>query len=124
MYGILQADAYLLQILGMNETNDEPIWFMRKRLQRRVSFHYALGGAGFCISRKLAMAMRPHATAPQFIRIVASIALPDDCVVGYIITHILNVSLISADFFHTHLEDLQAIREPDLLSQVSVIIPF
>ena len=58
------------------------------------------------------------------VRTSASIALPDDYIIGYLITHLLNVSLVHADLLHTQADDLSAFSERDLLKQVTLGVIF
>ncbi|GLD64226.1 beta-1,3-N-acetylglucosaminyltransferase radical fringe isoform X1, partial [Lates japonicus] len=54
-----------------------------------VKFWFATGGAGFCISRGLALKMSPWASLGNFISTAEKIRLPDDCTIGYIIEALL-----------------------------------
>nr|XP_057902652.1 beta-1,3-N-acetylglucosaminyltransferase lunatic fringe-like isoform X2 [Doryrhamphus excisus] len=73
---------------------------------RKVSFWFATGGAGFCLSRSLAISMRPWASDGAFAATAEHIRLPDDCVVGYIAGALLGVGLVRSPLFHSHLESL------------------
>ncbi|XP_039266893.2 beta-1,3-N-acetylglucosaminyltransferase lunatic fringe-like [Styela clava] len=105
---------------GFNETTNETTWVMPQSTFQRVAFHYALGGAGFCISRQLAVDMKEYALGSRLMHMAASINLPDDCVFGYIITHQLNVSLITTNLVHTHMENLTLIPKSSLQQQVTL----
>uniref|UniRef100_A0A3Q4I2H9 O-fucosylpeptide 3-beta-N-acetylglucosaminyltransferase n=1 Tax=Neolamprologus brichardi TaxID=32507 RepID=A0A3Q4I2H9_NEOBR len=72
-----------------------------------VKFWFATGGAGFCISRGLALKMSPWASLGNFISTAEKIRLPDDCTIGYIIEALLEVALTHTHLFHSHLENLQ-----------------
>ncbi|ELK28989.1 Beta-1,3-N-acetylglucosaminyltransferase lunatic fringe [Myotis davidii] len=48
---------------------------------RPVHFWFATGGAGFCISRGLALKMSPWASGGHFVSTAERIRLPDDCTV-------------------------------------------
>ncbi|KAJ9590164.1 hypothetical protein L9F63_016720, partial [Diploptera punctata] len=52
---------------------------------QKISFWFATGGAGFCLSRSLALKMMPVASGGKFISIGEKIRLPDDVTMGYII---------------------------------------
>ncbi|XP_077379804.1 beta-1,3-N-acetylglucosaminyltransferase lunatic fringe-like [Festucalex cinctus] len=73
---------------------------------RKVVFWFATGGAGFCLSRGLAMKMRPWASEGAFSSTAERIRLPDDCAVGYIVGALLGVGLTRSPLFHSHLESL------------------
>ncbi|XP_043086864.1 beta-1,3-N-acetylglucosaminyltransferase radical fringe isoform X2 [Puntigrus tetrazona] len=85
-----------------------------------VKFWFATGGAGFCISRGLALKMSPWASLGNFITTAEKIRLPDDCTVGYIIEALLEVPLTHTGLFHSHLENLQRLPTDGLLQQVTL----
>ncbi|XP_061882557.1 beta-1,3-N-acetylglucosaminyltransferase lunatic fringe-like [Entelurus aequoreus] len=72
----------------------------------KVSFWFATGGAGFCLSRGLALSMRPWASDGAFVATAERIRLPDDCAVGFIVGALLGVGLTRSPLFHSHLESL------------------
>lgn len=57
----------------------------RKISEPRVKFWFATGGAGFCISRSLALRMMPIAGGGKFISIGERIRFPDDVTMGFVI---------------------------------------
>ncbi|KAF6735113.1 Beta-1,3-N-acetylglucosaminyltransferase radical fringe [Oryzias melastigma] len=85
-----------------------------------VKFWFATGGAGFCISRGLALKMSPWASLGNFISTAEKIRLPDDCTIGYIIEALLEVRLTHTHLFHSHLENLQKLPVDTALDQVPV----
>ncbi|XP_043204271.1 fringe glycosyltransferase-like [Amphibalanus amphitrite] len=85
----------------------------------RVSFWFGTGGAGFCISRALALKMSPFASGGRFMRVGDKIRLPDDVTMGYIIEHLLKTRLTVIDEFHSHLEQMKFIRPTELDKQIS-----
>ncbi|KAM7371328.1 hypothetical protein PAMP_010809 [Pampus punctatissimus] len=85
-----------------------------------VKFWFATGGAGFCISRGLALKMSPWASLGNFISTAEKIRLPDDCTIGYIIEALLEVSLTHTHLFHSHLENLQKLPTDTVLEQVTL----
>lgn len=85
---------------------------------RQVRFWFATGGAGFCLSRGLALKMKPWASEGSFMTTAEHIHLPDDCTVGYIVEALLGVSLIRSALFHSHLENLGLVS--DVQSQVTL----
>ncbi|XP_044841939.1 beta-1,3-N-acetylglucosaminyltransferase manic fringe-like isoform X5 [Mauremys mutica] len=87
---------------------------------RSVRFWFATGGAGFCISRRLAIKMAPWASGSNFLSTSELIRLPDDCTVGYIVECKLGGRLLPNTLFHSHLENLQLIPRPQLLQQVTL----
>ncbi|NXE18487.1 MFNG acetylglucosaminyltransferase, partial [Ardeotis kori] len=87
---------------------------------KSVRFWFATGGAGFCISRKLASKMVPWASGRNFLSTSELIRLPDDCTVGYIIECKLGGQLLPSALFHSHLENLQLIPPSQLTQQVTL----
>ncbi|KAL2078439.1 hypothetical protein ACEWY4_026124 [Coilia grayii] len=85
-----------------------------------VKFWFATGGAGFCISRGLALKMSPWASLGNFITTAEKIRLPDDCTIGYIIEALLEVSMTHTHLFHSHLENLQRLPSNSVLDQVTL----
>ncbi|XP_068610494.1 beta-1,3-N-acetylglucosaminyltransferase radical fringe [Brachionichthys hirsutus] len=85
-----------------------------------VKFWFATGGAGFCISRGLALKMSPWAGLGNFISTAEKIRLPDDCTVGYIIEALLEVTLTHTRLFHSHLENLHKLPADAVLEQVTL----
>ncbi|KAK2876988.1 hypothetical protein QQF64_004161 [Cirrhinus molitorella] len=85
-----------------------------------VKFWFATGGAGFCISRGLALKMSPWASLGNFITTAEKIRLPDDCTIGYIIEALLEVPLTHTGLFHSHLENLQRLPTDNILQQVTL----
>ncbi|NWQ61136.1 MFNG acetylglucosaminyltransferase, partial [Neopipo cinnamomea] len=87
---------------------------------KSVRFWFATGGAGFCISRKLASKMVPWASGRNFLSTSELIRLPDDCTVGYIIECKVGGQLLPNALFHSHLENLQLIPTSQLIQQVTL----
>ncbi|NWI65131.1 MFNG acetylglucosaminyltransferase, partial [Todus mexicanus] len=87
---------------------------------KSVRFWFATGGAGFCISRKLASKMVPWASGRNFVITSELIRLPDDCTVGYIIECKVRGQLLPNALFHSHLENLQLIPASRLTQQVTL----
>ena len=87
---------------------------------RPVHFWFATGGAGFCISRGLALKMGPWASGGHFMSTAERIRLPDDCTVGYIIECKLGGRLQPSPLFHSHLETLQLLGAAQLPEQVTL----
>uniref|UniRef100_A0AAQ6ITA6 O-fucosylpeptide 3-beta-N-acetylglucosaminyltransferase n=1 Tax=Anabas testudineus TaxID=64144 RepID=A0AAQ6ITA6_ANATE len=83
-----------------------------------VRFWFATGGAGFCLSRGLALKMKPWASDGTFMATAEHIRLPDDCTVGYIVEALLGASLIRSALFHSHLENLGLVS--DIHNQVTL----
>uniref|UniRef100_A0A3B4APN0 Fringe-like glycosyltransferase domain-containing protein n=1 Tax=Periophthalmus magnuspinnatus TaxID=409849 RepID=A0A3B4APN0_9GOBI len=81
-----------------------------------VRFWFATGGAGFCLSRSLALRMQPWTSGGAFMNTSDMIRLPDDCTVGFIVEGLLGVALTHSPLFHSHLENLSTIT--DLPAQV------
>ncbi|XP_037818061.1 fringe glycosyltransferase isoform X1 [Lucilia sericata] len=88
-------------------------------LNKRITFWFATGGAGFCLSRALTLKMLPIAGGGKFISIGDKIRFPDDVTMGFIIEHLLKVPLTVVDNFHSHLEPMEFIRPDSYQNQVS-----
>ncbi len=126
-------------------------WCFVSPLQRPVNFWFATGGAGFCISRGLALKMSPWArcknlstilmqhlraysmfyvdllysfydSGGHFMNTAEKIRLPDDCTIGYIIESVLGVPLTRSSLFHSHLENLQQVSKSEVHKQVRKLI--
>ncbi|KAF5899230.1 beta-1,3-N-acetylglucosaminyltransferase lunatic fringe [Clarias magur] len=87
---------------------------------RPVNFWFATGGAGFCVSRGLALKMSPWASGGHFMNTAEKIRLPDDCTVGYIIESVLGVPLTRSNLFHSHLENLQQVSRSEVHKQITL----
>ncbi|XP_059003885.1 beta-1,3-N-acetylglucosaminyltransferase radical fringe isoform X2 [Mustela lutreola] len=85
-----------------------------------VKFWFATGGAGFCLSRGLALKMSPWASLGSFISTAERARLPDDCTVGYIVEGLLGARLLPSALFHSHLEDLRRLPPDAVLRQVTL----
>ncbi|XP_077107519.1 beta-1,3-N-acetylglucosaminyltransferase radical fringe [Ranitomeya variabilis] len=85
-----------------------------------LKFWFATGGAGFCISRGLALKMSPWASMGNFISTAEKVRLPDDCTIGYIIEGMLEVKMQHSNLFHSHLENLHNLPQSSLLQQVTL----
>ncbi|KAH8302763.1 hypothetical protein KR044_010647 [Drosophila immigrans] len=112
---------------------------------KKITFWFATGGAGFCLSRALTLKMLPIAGGGKFISIGDKIRFPDDVTMGFIIgewtlprsqpksnlfnlcilfsfdfaEHLLKVPLTVVDNFHSHLEPMEVIRSDTFQDQVS-----
>eukprot|EP00095_Tigriopus_kingsejongensis_P010892 maker-scaffold1216_size55193-snap-gene-0.12 protein:Tk10892 transcript:maker-scaffold1216_size55193-snap-gene-0.12-mRNA-1 annotation:"Fringe glycosyltransferase " len=86
---------------------------------KSVSFWFATGGAGFCLSRPLVNQMIPKVRDNAFVATGEHIRLPDDVTVGYIIEHLLGIPLTPIPHFHSHLEALKLIPANSLREQIS-----
>lgn len=84
-----------------------------------MKFWFATGGAGFCVSRALAMKMLPIAGNGRFVEIGDKIRFPDDVTMGFIIEYLLNIPLTVVDAFHSHLEPMEFIKQEKFQEQVS-----
>ncbi|XP_042308584.1 beta-1,3-N-acetylglucosaminyltransferase radical fringe [Sceloporus undulatus] len=93
---------------------------VRNDASTTAKFWFATGGAGFCISRGLALKMSPWASLGSFISTAERIRLPDDCTIGYIIEGLLEVKLLHSPLFHSHLENLQRLRGDTVLKQITL----
>lgn len=121
----------LLRLLG--NYNPQEDWYLGKpsirapleilnrdsRKPNKVSFWFATGGAGFCLSRALALKMMPLASVGKFISIGEKIRLPDDVTMGYIIEHLLKKPLTVIDQFHSHLEPMKFLHLDTFHDQIT-----
>ncbi|XP_045213211.2 beta-1,3-N-acetylglucosaminyltransferase lunatic fringe-like [Mercenaria mercenaria] len=99
---------------------DHPIEVMdRAHPGQNLAFWFATGGAGFCISRALALKMVPYAGGGRLMRAGEQIRLPDDCTIGYVINSILRKDLTVIKLFHSHLEALWKLGLPNIKEQIS-----
>jgi len=87
--------------------------------QQKIEFWFATGGAGFCLSRALALKMMPIVSGGKFISIGEKIRLPDDVTVGYIVEHLLGKKLTVIEQFHSHLEPMKFLKLDSLSDQIS-----
>jgi fringe protein len=90
---------------------------------KKVKFWFATGGAGFCISRALALKMMPIAGDGKFMEIGDRIRFPDDVTMGFIVEYLLNTPLTVVDAFHSHLEPMEYIKKDTFPNQVYHIWP-
>ncbi|KAK7868832.1 hypothetical protein R5R35_003666 [Gryllus longicercus] len=120
----------LLKLLG--QFNPQEDWYLgkpsirspleiilRDNPKRKVSFWFATGGAGFCLSRALALKMMPVASVGKFISIGEKIRLPDDVTMGFIIEHLLRKPLTVIDQFHSHLEPMKFLHQDTFHDQIT-----
>ncbi|XP_076324697.1 fringe glycosyltransferase-like isoform X3 [Tachypleus tridentatus] len=91
----------------------------RDILQQKIAFWFATGGAGFCISRALALKMMPFASGGKFISVSEKIRLPDDVTMGYIIEFLLKKKLTVVDEFHSHLEPMKIMKSENYQDQIT-----
>ncbi|XP_047098976.1 fringe glycosyltransferase [Schistocerca piceifrons] len=91
----------------------------RDNTAQKISFWFATGGAGFCLSRALALKMMPVASGGKFISIGEKIRLPDDVTMGYIIEHMLQKPLTVIEQFHSHLEPMKFLRPDTIQDQIT-----
>ncbi|XP_076332187.1 fringe glycosyltransferase-like isoform X2 [Tachypleus tridentatus] len=91
----------------------------RENTQQKISFWFATGGAGFCISKGLALKMMPFASGGKFMSVCEKIRLPDDVTIGYIIEFVLRKRLTVVEHFHSHLEPMKFIKPNSLSEQIT-----
>ncbi|XP_075908902.1 beta-1,3-N-acetylglucosaminyltransferase radical fringe-like [Petromyzon marinus] len=101
---------------------DHPIQALERvgNVSRPVTFWFATGGAGFCLSRPLVLRMRPWASEGEFVRTSERIRLPDDVTVGYIVEALLGGRLSASPLFHSHLENLPLLPAGRLSQQATL----
>lgn len=86
---------------------------------KTIRFWFATGGAGFCLSRALALKMMPVAGGGKFMAIGEKIRLPDDVTFGYVIEHVLKKELTVIDQFHSHLEPMKFLHQNSFYDQIT-----
>ena len=96
-----------------------PLEVVTKTEKKKVSFWFATGGAGFCLSRPLVERMMPLVENGELVATGENIRLPDDVTVGYIVEHLMGVPLTVVRSFHSHLEPLRLIPESAMAEQIS-----
>ncbi|XP_077425891.1 beta-1,3-N-acetylglucosaminyltransferase manic fringe-like isoform X2 [Vanacampus margaritifer] len=102
---------------------DKPITaheLMEGNQTREVKFWFATGGAGFCLSQRLAHKMSPWARGRRFEETSAKIRLPDDCTVGFIVEKRVGVSMVHCPLFHSHFENLMLLHRASIMQQVTL----
>ena len=87
---------------------------------QKLAFWFATGGAGFCISKSLALKMLPFAGGGKLMSAGEQIRLPDDCAIGYVINFLLHKKLTVINAFHSHLEALSQIKQSDIKDQITI----
>lgn len=97
-----------------------PLQIMDRKSGQNIGFWFATGGAGFCLSRSLALKMVPSAGGGKFMSIGDRIRLPDDVTVGYIVEYLLRKPLTVIEQFHSHLEPMKFIKKESLPEQISL----
>lgn len=124
----LNSESLLKLLSQYSHTQD--VYIGRPSLERPIEapakpgtaetarFWFATGGAGFCLSRGLALKMKPWASGGAFVTTAEHIRLPDDCTVGYIVEALLGASLTRCPLFHSHLESLALVF--DINKQVTL----
>jgi len=100
------STASALKIMDINGKTNSSFWF-------------ATGGAGFCVSRTLAMKMAPFAVDGKFVEAGNQFWFPDDVTMGYIIEHKLGINLTVIPEFHSHLEPMGLLTEEELETHIS-----
>jgi len=86
--------------------------------EKKVSFLFGTGGAGFCLSRPLVERMGELVT--NFASTGDTIRLPDDVTVGYIAEVLMGVPLTQLETLHSHLEPLRRVDRHMLEDQVTL----
>ncbi|XP_023216864.1 fringe glycosyltransferase-like isoform X1 [Centruroides sculpturatus] len=92
---------------------------MTTRDNVKLSFWFATGGAGFCLSRALVLKMMPFTSDGKFISVGERIRLPDDVSLGYVIEHLLKKRLTVVEQFHSHLEPMKFIKPEEYKDQIT-----
>lgn len=89
-----------------------------KEMEARVSFWFATGGAGFCLSKSLTARLKTLLEGEEdFSSLGEKMRLPDDVTMGYLVEQMAGVPLTKVEEFHSHLEPLRLVT--DLEEQIS-----
>nr|AKP06495.1 N-acetylglucosaminyltransferase fringe [Platynereis dumerilii] len=86
--------------------------------KQKTAFWFATG-AGFCVSRGLALKMMPYAGGGRLRSVCEKVRLPDDCSIGFIIYYYMKKELTVVPGFHSHLEGLWLIKPRDLENHIT-----
>nr|ACN66457.1 fringe [Neanthes arenaceodentata] len=86
---------------------------------KKTAFWFATGGAGFCLSRGIALKMMPFTGGGKLKSICEKVRLPDDCSIGFIVYYYMNKELTVIPGFHSHLEGLWLIQPRDLENHIT-----
>ncbi|XKL68405.1 hypothetical protein PGB90_003896 [Kerria lacca] len=89
------------------------------KIKPNISFWFATGGAGFCLSKSLALKMVSIAGGGKFMSIGEKIRLPDDVTMGYIIEYLLGKPLTVIKEFHSHLEPMKFLQQDTFHKQIT-----
>merc|ERR1719354_185116 len=122
-----------LRVLGEFDADKDDVYIGRQSLADPITvgykgktspFRFAHGGCGFCVSRKLAMKMKPFVAGSNFEKLNNELShkINDDCLIGFVVTHILQVNLVESNLFnsHYHHKELRNLTLEDLPKQVSL----
>ncbi|XP_023128014.1 beta-1,3-N-acetylglucosaminyltransferase manic fringe [Amphiprion ocellaris] len=123
LLSLLSAFSHEADIYVGKPSLDKPITaheLLEGNTTREVRFWFATGGAGFCLSQRLAEKMAPWASGSRFEQTSATIRLPDDCTVGFIVEKRLGISMVHCPLFHSHLENLLLISHRSIPQQVTL----
>jgi len=115
---LLRFDSSFPWYLGKTSTAS-PLQIIDIQGRENSSFWFATGGAGFCVSRTLALKMAPYAADGRFVEAGNRFWFPDDVTFGYIVEHQLGINLTVIPEFHSHLEPMADMKEDDLHNQIS-----
>uniref|UniRef100_H2YCT2 Fringe-like glycosyltransferase domain-containing protein n=1 Tax=Ciona savignyi TaxID=51511 RepID=H2YCT2_CIOSA len=83
-------------------------------------YQFAHGGAGCCITRPLALKMRPWCGRTKLVKTQMETQMNDDCALGFIITALLKVDITLSDLLHSHYEDLSLLNPNTFTEQVAL----
>lgn len=112
-------DAGMPVYLGKPSTPKPMEIFDLKAPQNTSHFWFATGGAGFCVSRTMALKMAPFAANGKFVETGEHFWFPDDVTLGYIIEHLLAERLTVVPELHSHLEPMSRIALDEMDEQIS-----
>lgn len=118
LVSVLQRyDHRLDWYLGRQSVN-RPVYvnYQKKKI---LYFRFGTGGAGYCISRSLALKMSPIASGGRFMSVCEGIRMPDDVAIGFVIEQLLKVNITEVPEFHSHLEQMKLLPLNKLRDQIS-----
>nr|XP_018670409.1 beta-1,3-N-acetylglucosaminyltransferase lunatic fringe [Ciona intestinalis] len=83
-------------------------------------YQFAHGGAGCCISRPLALKMKPWCGREELVVTTREAGMQEDCALGFIITNRLKINLTLTDLLHSTRESLEDLNPDTLHEQASI----
>ncbi|XP_067011762.2 fringe glycosyltransferase [Anabrus simplex] len=96
-----------------------PLKLLKNPAMRGITYKFATGGAGFCLSQALALKMVPMIGDGKFVSICKKLELPDDVTMGYVVERLMRTPLTVIDQFHSHLEPMNVVQNNTFHEQIT-----